>query len=181
MMTLSEPEAGLHDRLALLAGGRLRRRQRTLEGTLDWSYGLLDEDEQPVLRSLGVFVDGFDQDAASAAAGMPRAAVFAAVEALTSRSMVVRVDSARRARFGLLETVRARVEGVRPATDQAAAWALTSGEPRGDATVLALSFELIIAHHERSLVDDGLGGMPPLPSAAPSPGGKPHERRGHVT
>jgi len=59
MMTLSELEAGLDDRFALLAGGRPRQRQRTLQETLDWSYDLLRDDEQLVLRSLGTFFDGF--------------------------------------------------------------------------------------------------------------------------
>ena len=49
MMTLQELEAGLDNRFALLAGGR-RRRQRTLQSTLDWSYDLLGNDEQQVLR-----------------------------------------------------------------------------------------------------------------------------------
>ena len=33
-----------------------RQRQRTLEATLDWSYNLLDAEEQRVLRALGAFV-----------------------------------------------------------------------------------------------------------------------------
>jgi predicted ATPase len=110
MMTIRELEAGLDDRFALLAGGRLRR-QRTLQGTLDWSFDLLDDEERRVLLSLGVFVDGFDIDAAAAAAGVPRAAAFATVEALTSKSMVVRTDDGARSRFGLLETVKAYAEG----------------------------------------------------------------------
>ena len=63
VMSPAELLAGLDDRFQLLSGGRRRSRQRTLEATLDWSYDLLDPDEQRVLRSLGVFVDGFDLDA----------------------------------------------------------------------------------------------------------------------
>ena len=44
----------------MLSSGRKTR--RTLEAALDWSYQLLSADEQQVLRSLGVFVDGFDLD-----------------------------------------------------------------------------------------------------------------------
>ena len=47
---------GLDDRFQLLSGGRRRSRQRTLEATLDWSYDLLDPEEQRVFRALGVFV-----------------------------------------------------------------------------------------------------------------------------
>ena len=36
------------------------RTYRTLAATLDWSYHLLEPDEQVAFRALGVFVDGFD-------------------------------------------------------------------------------------------------------------------------
>ena len=111
MMTLPEMEAGLDDRFALLAGRPTpATAAHAPRAPSIGASSCCDEGEQHVLRSLGVFVDGFDLDAASAVADMPRAAGFAAVEALTSKSMVVRVDSERRARFGLLETVKAYAE-----------------------------------------------------------------------
>ena len=61
-------------------------------------------------ESLGTFIDGFDIDAVAEVADRQRAAAFAAVEALTSKSLVVRVDGGDRARFGLLETVKAYAE-----------------------------------------------------------------------
>jgi predicted ATPase len=106
MMTLPELAASLDDRFAVLAGGH-HRPQRTLEGTLDWSYDLLSGDEQRVLRFLAAFIDGFDVDGVAAIAALPRPAAFQAVEALTSKSMAVRLDTAQRSRFGLLETVKA--------------------------------------------------------------------------
>ena len=110
VMTPSELLEGLSDRFALLSGGRRRQRRRTLEATLDWSYDLLDADEQRVMRALGVFVDGFDIDAVSAVAGLSRQAAMIAVEALVTKSLVVRVPGGDRARFSLLETVKAYAE-----------------------------------------------------------------------
>ncbi len=63
VMTPEELLAGLDDRFRLLDGGRRRQRQRTLDATLAWSYELLDEQQQALFRSLGVFVGGFDLEA----------------------------------------------------------------------------------------------------------------------
>jgi predicted ATPase/transcriptional regulator with XRE-family HTH domain len=47
--------------LGLLTGGGhdLPPRQRTLRNAIEWSYNLLDQEEQALFRSLGVFVGGF--------------------------------------------------------------------------------------------------------------------------
>ena len=52
---------GLHDRFALLTRGRRTAlpRHRTLRGVLDWSYQLLPDAEQRLLRHLAVFSGGF--------------------------------------------------------------------------------------------------------------------------
>src|ERR671932_409983 len=57
--------------LALLTGGAhdLDARQRTLRATLDWSYQLLDCDEQRLFARLGVFAGGWTLEAAEAACG----------------------------------------------------------------------------------------------------------------
>jgi predicted ATPase len=51
--------------LGLLTGGvqDLPARQQTIRQTIDWSYNLLNEREQALFRSLGVFVGGFSLDA----------------------------------------------------------------------------------------------------------------------
>ncbi|HEY5664332.1 MAG TPA: adenylate/guanylate cyclase domain-containing protein [Ilumatobacter sp.] len=110
VMTADELLAGLDDRFGLLSGGRRRSRQRTLEATLDWSYDLLEPDQQRVFRSLGVFVGGFDLEAFSAVAALRRSAAIDMVEALVAKSLVVRTDRAAGSRFGLLETVKAYAE-----------------------------------------------------------------------
>ena len=66
VMNPAELLAGLDNRFQLLSGGRRRQRARTLEATLDWSYDLLDAEDQRVFRALGVFVDGFDIEAVAA-------------------------------------------------------------------------------------------------------------------
>lgn len=60
--TPEELLTGLEDRFALLRAGRRRgalQRQKTLEATIEWSYELLDADEQRFFRRLGVFVGPF--------------------------------------------------------------------------------------------------------------------------
>jgi predicted ATPase/DNA-binding winged helix-turn-helix (wHTH) protein len=56
------------DRLSVLARGRRTAvpRQHTLRATLDWSYGLLPEVEQAILRRLSVFKTEFTREAAIA-------------------------------------------------------------------------------------------------------------------
>ena len=60
--------AGLRDRFALLTSGRRTAlpRHRTLRAVLDWSYELLPEAEQRLLRHLAIFSGGFTVEAAAA-------------------------------------------------------------------------------------------------------------------
>ena len=61
--------AGLDDSLRRL-GVRRRTagpRHRTMRAVIDWSYGLLSEDEQPFFRAFGIFTGGFTVEAAAAA------------------------------------------------------------------------------------------------------------------
>ena len=110
VMNPAELLAGLDNRFQLLSGGRRRQRARTLEATLDWSYDLLDAEDQRVFRALGVFVDGFDIEAVAAVTTLTRAAAFDVVEALVSKSLVDRADHETVVRFRLLETVKAYAE-----------------------------------------------------------------------
>ena len=62
--------ARLDDSLRLL-GARRRAampRHRTMRAVVDWSYGLLSEDEQRFFRALGIFAGGFTVEAAAAVA-----------------------------------------------------------------------------------------------------------------
>jgi predicted ATPase/class 3 adenylate cyclase len=110
VMTPAQLLQGLDDRFRLLSGGRRRQRQRTLEATLDWSYDLLEPADQQVFRSLGVFVGGFDVDAASAVAQLDHHDALDTIEALVAKSLVNRLPTDGVARFGLYETVKAYAE-----------------------------------------------------------------------
>jgi predicted ATPase/DNA-binding CsgD family transcriptional regulator len=97
----------LDDRFTLLAGGdRLAApRQRSLAATVEWSYQLLDEQEQRVFRALSVFPAGFTLAAAEAVAGETAGP---SVLHLVDCSLLVppRSGADGRARYSMLETLR---------------------------------------------------------------------------
>lgn len=85
-------------------------RHRTLQATLDWSYGLLSAEEQLVLKRLAVFVGHFTLDAAlEVVSGAPldRSTVFAAIDSLVAKSMVATRPIGAMVRYRLLDTTRA--------------------------------------------------------------------------
>jgi len=100
----------LDDRFALLTGGRRRTRgrQQTLEATIDWSYDLLEPDEQDALRRLSVMPGSFDLDLAVAVLASRDAVALDTLDALVARSLVhtERSDDAGRLLYRLLETIR---------------------------------------------------------------------------
>ncbi|MGA8760909.1 MAG: winged helix-turn-helix domain-containing protein [Stellaceae bacterium] len=103
---------GLRDRIALLASGRRATipRHRTLRAALDWSYELLPEREQRLMRHLAIFSGGFTLPAAAAVAGdvdgiEPRIAD--GIASLVYKSLITRDRSAATPRWYLLETIRA--------------------------------------------------------------------------
>jgi predicted ATPase/DNA-binding CsgD family transcriptional regulator len=114
-------EAGLGDRLRLLAGGRrLDDRHRSLRSALDWSYALLTEAERAILRRVSVFATSFTAQAASALlVGWPPAGAVAAatvddasadaaagLAVLAGHSLLAAVTDADGTRYGALETIR---------------------------------------------------------------------------
>ncbi len=111
---LQQTAALLDQRLTLLwLGPRTApSRQRTLQATLDWSYGLLSELERIVLRRLAVFVGHFTLDAALAvvtSATVDQASVFDAIDSLVAKSMVATRPIGAMMRYRLLDTTRAYV------------------------------------------------------------------------
>ena len=85
-------------------------RQKTLQATLDWSYGLLSDVERSVLRRLAVFVGHFTLDAALevvTGASLDRSAVFGAIDSLVAKSMLATRPIGAMMRYRLLDTTRA--------------------------------------------------------------------------
>jgi len=80
----------------------LPARQRTLRATLDWSYGLLPEREQRVLRRLAVFAGGCSLDAAEAVVG--EGDLVSSLELLVEHSLLRRRGDP--LRFRLLAPIR---------------------------------------------------------------------------
>jgi predicted ATPase/DNA-binding winged helix-turn-helix (wHTH) protein len=109
---LQQTAALLDQRLTLLwVGPRTApARQKTLQATLDWSYGLLSDVERAVLRRLAVFVGHFTLDAALAvvtSATVDQALVFGAIDSLAAKSMVAIRPIGAMTRYRLLDTTRA--------------------------------------------------------------------------
>jgi predicted ATPase len=102
--------ARLDDQLHLLTvGSRLAvPRQQTLRAAIEWSYALLSEAEQAMLRRLGIFAGSFTLEAVAAVAtGAPVEGtdVFDTFAGLVEKSLVVSL--AGRNRYRLLESTRA--------------------------------------------------------------------------
>ena len=106
-MTVSAITAHLDQRFWLLTGGRRALgRHRTLQATMDWSYDLLDEDDQAVLRAASVFVGGFDAQALAAVAERTEPDTLDRLGVLVTSSLVELDGRGSQARYKLLETVR---------------------------------------------------------------------------
>lgn len=85
-------------------------RQRTLQATLDWSYGLLSALERTVLRRLAVFVGHFTIEAALevvADTTIGRGPVFVAIDSLVAKSIVAVRPVGAMVCYRLLDTTRA--------------------------------------------------------------------------
>jgi len=104
--------ARLESRLELLTAGprNVPERQQTLRKTIDWSYDLLNESEQKLLRRLGVFVGGCTLEAAEAVCNTRSdlgAEIFNVMSSLVDKSLVQQTEqSGNEPRFGMLETIR---------------------------------------------------------------------------
>ncbi len=93
MLSPSAMLARLESRLQLLTAGPrdAPERQQTLRKTIDWSYGLLNESEQKLLRRLGVFLGGCTLEAAEAVCNTRKdvgAEIFDVMSSLVDKSLV---------------------------------------------------------------------------------------------
>ncbi|TPG59647.1 transcriptional regulator [Roseomonas nepalensis] len=92
--------------------GAVHSRQRTLQATMDWSYGLLSREEAAQFRLVSVFPDSFDQEdavAVAAATGLDAAAVARCLGSLLAKSLLTTLTTLTGPaglRFRLLHTTR---------------------------------------------------------------------------
>jgi predicted ATPase len=103
--------AHLHRSLTLLKTRRRAGtpRHQTMRAVVDWSYGLLNWEDQFFFRALGIFSGGFTADAAEAVAtddAMTGTDAIDRLADLVGKSLVVADLSGARPRFRLLETTR---------------------------------------------------------------------------
>ncbi len=108
--TPEEMLAVLDRRLALLTGGArdLPGRHQTLRDTIEWSYELLDADQQAQYATWSIFVGGFEIDAAAALhpQGRGRAATLDDLRLLVDNSLLVATSSPDgEVRYRMLETI----------------------------------------------------------------------------
>ncbi len=110
--------ARLDDRFRLLTGGGRTAlpHQQTLRATMDWSYDLLPEKGQALLRRLSGFAGGWTLEAAETVCGADGLEPFEVLNLLTvvvDKSLVMVVDegAATEVRYWLQETVREYATG----------------------------------------------------------------------
>ena len=111
-LSLDQLNRGLAGELSVL--GRANRgaeaRQQTLEATIGWSYGLLDEQERLLWARLSVFAGGFEEDAAVEVCCDPRipaGRIVGLLGALVDKSILKRqLRDSGPPRYWLLETMR---------------------------------------------------------------------------
>jgi predicted ATPase/DNA-binding SARP family transcriptional activator len=116
----------LHEGLGVLrttrAGGLTR--QQTLQGTLDWSHNLLEDQERVLFRRLSVFAGGFELEAAEATCAgesLVEAEILDVLTGLVEKSLVAVDDTEEWYRYRLLEPVRQyAADRLREAGEQAA-------------------------------------------------------------
>jgi len=111
LLTPQALSSRLESRLDLLTGGSsdLPERQRTLRDAIDWTYGLLEDDEQKVLARLSVFVGGCTLEGASAVAGgaLGLGDVLDVLASLIDKGLIDQSEASDgEPRFSLLETIR---------------------------------------------------------------------------
>ncbi len=104
--------ARLNNRLSLLTGGAqdAPARQQTLRNAIDWSYDLLDGDEQCLFRRLAVFAGGCTLEAAEAvcnAGGDLGSEIIDGVASLIDKSLLRQVEpGGSEPRLAMLQTIR---------------------------------------------------------------------------
>jgi predicted ATPase/class 3 adenylate cyclase len=102
--------ARLETNLGVLASAAqdLPERQRTMRGAIEWSYQLLEPEEQQLFERLSVFRGGFTIDSAEQVVLDEGVAldIFDALASLADKSLLRTIDAGAETRFAMLETIR---------------------------------------------------------------------------
>ncbi len=102
----------LDERFRVLTGGsrNLLPRQQTLRALIDWSHDLLDDRERMLFRRLGIFVNGFTLEAATAIGtsdDLDALDLFDVLASLVDKSLVLAEPAGEALRYRMLESTRA--------------------------------------------------------------------------
>lgn len=138
-LSLSALLALLTNQLAVLTGGPrdTSARHRALRATITWSYDLLDEDEQRLLRELGVFTESFVLQAVSDVCTPASRETIDLLESLFDQALLMRAedDLDGQPRYRMLTSIRDfALDRLRDAGEEAqlrarhAAWFLQLAE-----------------------------------------------------
>jgi predicted ATPase/DNA-binding CsgD family transcriptional regulator len=111
VLTVKQIAARLSDASRLLKGldQTALPRQQSLQGTIEWSYDLLSEQERTLFRRLCVFAGGCTLEAAEAVCagdGIEKGAVLELLSHLIDQSLVHMQERSGGARYRLLEVIR---------------------------------------------------------------------------
>jgi len=113
VLSVEQISKRLDDRFRLLTGGvrTALPRQQTLRALIDWSYDILDENEQLLLRRLSVFAGGWTLEAAEEVCegdGIDSYDVLDLLTQLVNKSLVVVMEGSQggETRYRMLETIR---------------------------------------------------------------------------
>jgi predicted ATPase/DNA-binding NarL/FixJ family response regulator len=110
VLSIDQIVARLGERFRLLASPDtdVVPRHRTLEATMDWSYGLLAGEEKALFRALSAFAGGFTLEAACAlvASELGEPEVIDLLSQLVGKSLVLYNPAANPPRYRLLEPIR---------------------------------------------------------------------------
>ena len=112
MMDAHQLSERLERRLDILTGGSRTAdpRQQTLQATIEWSYELLDEPEQALLRSLSIFAGSFSIDEVEEICttdDLDKNDVLDLVTNLIDKSLITFSTQSDEGRYRMLESIRA--------------------------------------------------------------------------
>lgn len=108
LLTPQQILAQLENRLRFLSGGarNLPARQQTLQGAIDWSYDLLDPQDQILFRRLSIFAGGCTYEAAEAICNFSdNIDILRGLESLIDHSLVGQSETDAEPRFIMLQTI----------------------------------------------------------------------------